>query len=219
MTPLALALQRGGRPLRHAPAQALPLEPEQRRTTGDFPSRATPQVSRADAPAASPEPAGSLVIPPGCVQVARHLVDWQQATAGHRVLALTNFADPHSDHALQALNRQLSVLAGPQFRELDLGVGAGPVPWLTSPPVAQGGLVVAKAQHLTLLNGTRCPAESLQPWLTPGAVDGLLEIHQASRGSVTPTWECRRLAAGIPLVGVIEIRPTVPPGPTPTPCT
>ena len=164
-----------------------------------------------------------------CGLAAQHLADWQRATQARRVLVLATRPDPRCQQLLASLARQLATLTPARIQPLPLATaasdtatfGTAPADASLSPtdrtaptPGSDGpGHVV------TLLDGTACSLAELAPWLVSGVVDGLLEIHPAQSGSAPPAWECLRLAADIPLVGVVEIRSSPHPGSPRVACT
>lgn len=194
------------------PSAAQPLRSEE-------PSRLSPvggnsQVAAAAAP---------------CGLAAQHLADWQRATQARRVLVLATRPDPRCQQVLASLARQLATLTPARVQPLPLATAASDTATLGTAP-ADASLSTTErtaptpvsdgpAHVVTLLDGTACSLAELAPWLVSGVVDGLLEIHPAQSGSAPPAWECLRLAADIPLVGVVEIRSSPHPGSPRVACT
>lgn len=160
---------------------------------------------------------------------AQHLADWQRITQARRVLVLATRPDPRCHRALAALARQLTSLIPTRLQAVapavdDSAAGSphsdsADAPSAMTSHTVSGPPVDWDGQSLTLLDGTACPLVDLAPWFRPGAVDGLLEIRPAQSGPAPPAWECQRLVADIPLVGVVEIRSSTHPGPSRVACT
>lgn len=218
-------------PATQVPATQVPASPAPvSQGSGSQPSAEQPL--RSEEPSRlSPVGGNSLVAAAAapCGLAAQHLADWQRATQARRVLVLATRPDPRCQQLLASLARQLATLTPARIQSLPLATaasdtatfGTAPADASLSPtdrtaptPGSDGpGHVV------TLLDGTACSLAELAPWLVSGVVDGLLEIHPAQSGSAPPAWECLRLAADIPLVGVVEIRSSPHPGSPRVACT
>ena len=218
-------------PAPQVPATQVPVSPAPAsRASGSQPSAEQPLRST-EPTRLSPVGGNSLVAAAAapCGLAAQHLADWQRATQARRVLVLATRPDPRCQQLLASLARQLATLTPARIQPLPLATaasdtatfGTAPADASLSPtdrtaptPGSDGpGHVV------TLLDGTACSLAELAPWLVSGVVDGLLEIHPAQSGSAPPAWECLRLAADIPLVGVVEIRSSPHPGSPRVACT
>ena len=218
-------------PTTQVPATQVPASPALvSQAPGSQPSAAQPL--RSEEPSRLSPVGGNSQVAAGaapCGLAAQHLADWQRATQARRVLVLATRPDPRCQQVLASLARQLATLTPARVQPLPLATAAsdtatfGTVPAdaplspteRTAPTRVSDG----PAHVVTLLDGTACSLAELAPWLVSGVVDGLLEIHPAQSGSAPPAWECLRLAADIPLVGVVEIRSSPHPGSPRVACT
>ena len=218
-------------PATRVPATTVPVGPAQvSQAPGSQPSAAQPLRSE-EASRLSPVGGNSQVAAGAapCGLAAQHLADWQRATQARRVLVLATRPDPRCQQLLALLARQLATLTPARVQPLPLATAASDTATFgTAPADASLSSTDRTAPTpgsdgpghvVTLLDGTACSLAELAPWLVSGVVDGLLEIHPAQSGSAPPAWECLRLAADIPLVGVVEIRSSPHPGSPRVACT
>jgi len=218
-------------PATRVPATTVPVGPAQvSQAPGSQPSAAQPLRSE-EASRLSPVGGNSQVAAGAapCGLAAQHLADWQRATQARRVLVLATRPDPRCQQVLASLARQLATLTPARVQPLPLATAASDTATFGTAPAdaplsptdrtAPTRVSDGAAHVVTLLDGTTCSLTELAPWLVSGVVDGLLEIHPAQSGSAPPAWECLRLAADIPLVGVVEIRSSPHPGSPRVACT
>ena len=218
-------------PATQVPATQVPVSPAPAsRASGSQPSAEQPLRST-EPSRLSPVGGNSLVAAAAapCGLAAQHLADWQRATQARRVLVLATRPDPRCQQLLASLARQLATLTPARIQPLPLATAASDTATFgTAPADASLSSTDRTAPTpgsdgpghvVTLLDGTACSLTELAPWLVSGVVDGLLEIHPAQSGSAPPAWECLRLAADIPLVGVVEIRSSPHPGSPRVACT
>ena len=218
-------------PATQVPATQVPASPAPAsQGSGSQPSAEQPL--RSEEPSRLSPVGGNSQVAAGaapCGLAAQHLADWQRATQARRVLVLATRPDPRCQQVLASLARQLATLTPARVQPLPLATAASDTatfgtvpadaPLSTTERTAPTRVSDGPAHVVTLLDGTTCSLTELAPWLVSGVVDGLLEIHPAQSGSAPPAWECLRLAADIPLVGVVEIRSSPHPGSPRVACT